>query len=91
MDQPGNTAPSSPALSELRPIKDLQRELANIFPTRGSLEWELRQHRRAYIDGGAIFEIAGRLVAHPATFQRIAIEIGARKLASRIDSDAAPA
>jgi hypothetical protein len=70
-------------LSELVPMRDLQLELANIFPSQGSLDWEVRQHRREYIDGGAIFELAGRLLAHPPTFKRIALAIGQRRLAAR--------
>jgi len=73
----------SPTLSELRPIRELQRELAHIFPTPGSLDWELRAHRREYIQAGAVFEVAGRLMAHPVIFGRVALEIGARKMAVR--------
>lgn len=70
-------------LSELVPIGELQRELSNIFASRGSLDWELRVHREQYIAAGAVFEIAGRLLAHPATFRRVALEIGADRLVRR--------
>jgi hypothetical protein len=36
-------------LTELVPISELQRELSNIFASRGSLDWELRVHREKYI------------------------------------------
>ncbi len=73
------------ALRDLVPVRDLQRELANVFPSQGSLDWELRTHRREYVAGGAIFEVAGRLMAHPATFAKVALSIAARKLATRAD------
>ena len=73
----------APRLDELIPMRELQKRLAHIFPSETSLEWHLRQHRKEYIAGGGIFEIAGRLLAHPPTFGRIALEIGQRTLAAR--------
>lgn len=72
-----------PRLDELVPVRELQPMLARLFPTQGSLDWELRMHRREYIIGGALYEIAGRLLAHAPTFERIALAIGARKLTER--------
>jgi len=83
MNTHANALPAAPALGELRPLTELQRELAHIFPSRGSLDWEIRRNRREYVSAGAIFEIAGRLMAHPATFERTALAIGARKVAER--------
>jgi len=83
METSDKAAPTAPALSELRSLRELQHELAHIFPSRGSLDWEVRANRKAYIAAGAIFEIAGRLMAHPATFERTALAIGARKVAER--------
>ena len=81
----------SPALSELVPVKNLQRSLPNVFPTRGALDWELRVHRAEYVRAGALFEVAGRLVAHPATFERVALEIARRKAAARLGPESAAA
>jgi hypothetical protein len=78
-----NNINTAPQLSELVPMRALQSELAHIFPSQGSLDWEVRQHRSEYISGGAIFEVAGRLLAHPPTFKRIALAIGQRRLATR--------
>jgi len=81
MAKPSKTEPASaPALAELITMRELQQQLANIFPSAGSLEWEVRRNRSEYVRAGAIFEIAGRLMAHPPTFQRVALEIGARKV-----------
>lgn len=63
--------------------RDLHREMKDLFPTPASIEWEIRQHRRDYIAGGALFEIAGRLLADPMTFRRVALQIGAKTLAAR--------
>lgn len=75
--------PDSPLLSELRTMEQLQRELKHVFPSAGSLEWELRANRRAYVRAGALFEIAGRLMAHPTTFAKTALSIGKAKIGSR--------
>lgn len=71
--------PASVRVEELVSIRELQNQLANLFPSRGSLEWELRQNRRDYVDQGALFIIAGRLLTHPETFKCVALSIGARK------------
>lgn len=78
-----NTAASLPAIGELVPMRALQSELAHIFPSEGSLTWEVRTNRRAYVEAGALVEIAGRLMAHPATFKRVALALGMRKVATR--------
>ena len=73
-------------LSELVRAHELREdpEIAMLFPGDGSLTWELRERRREYADAGALFLIAGRLVAHPATFKRVALAIGARRLAESV-------
>jgi hypothetical protein len=76
MDQP-------PRPDQLVRPRELVEELKDLFPSEGSLEWEIKQHRRDYIAGGALFEIAGRLLAHPQKFRCVALQIGARKLAAR--------
>lgn len=70
-------------LSELITMRELQQRLAKIFPSAGSLEWQVRIHRAEYVRAGALFEIAGRLMAHPPTFERVAVEIGARTISAR--------
>lgn len=78
-----STSGNAPRADELVPLRALQSRLARIFPTQGSMDWEVRNHRREYIAGGALFEIGGRLLAHPPTFERIALELGSKKLAAR--------
>jgi hypothetical protein len=73
----------SPKVEELVRMAALQDIVSDLFPSAGSLEWELRKHRMDYIRGGALYEIAGRLLAHPARFRAIALELGARRLAVR--------
>ncbi|MDA8108148.1 MAG: hypothetical protein M0015_05900 [Betaproteobacteria bacterium] len=72
-------------LSELvQPPKLLEDpEIAQHFASEGSIEWELRTHKREYISAGALFEVARRLLVHPARFKATALEIAARKLAVR--------
>jgi len=80
----GNDATSLGELVRLSSLRD-DPDIARIFPGEYSLTWQIRQHRAEYIAGGALFEMAGRYFAHPATFKKITLEIGARKLADRID------
>ena len=70
-------------LDELVPLRELRSMLSKLFPSDASLEWHWRQHRSEYIQGEAVFEIAGRLLAHPEKFKRIALRIGQRTLTAR--------
>ena len=65
-------------LKELVPLNDLQPKVSEIYPSRGSLEWFYRTHREELISSGAVFLIAGRLLAHPTTFAHVALQIGER-------------
>ena len=69
-------------LAELRRIGDLQHELTNVFPSRGSIDWAIRVHRSEFVAARALFEIGGRLMAHPARFKACALEIAARTVRS---------
>lgn len=64
---------------ELRSIDDLQQELAHLFPSRGSIDWELRINRARYIRGRALFAIGGRLLASPARFKAVALKLAAER------------
>jgi catalase (peroxidase I) len=72
-------------LSELRADPDIAR----IFPGQHSLTWEIRQHRAEYVAGGALFALAGRLLVNPTAFKKIALAIGARKVADTENNKAA--
>jgi hypothetical protein len=78
-DSPPTAQTGEVQLEELVPVMALQPPLSNVFPTAGALEWNFRQHKREYLDGGALFQVGQRLMAHPATFKRIALAIAARK------------
>jgi hypothetical protein len=71
-------------LSELVPLGELLPKLPpNLYGSRGSAEWAYRMHRERFIAGGAVFLIAGRLLVHPPSFARVALEIGAEDPARR--------
>lgn len=74
---------AAPRFDELVRPAQLENMVKDLYPTGGSLEWGIRQHKREYIAGGALFEIAGRLLVHPQAFRRVTLEIGNRKLAAR--------
>jgi hypothetical protein len=72
-----------PRASELKSVSMAHEDLQDLFPTIGSLEWALKQHKADYIAGRALFMIAGRLLLYPAAFRRVSLEIGNRALAKR--------
>jgi hypothetical protein len=71
-------------LADLVPMAELHSKLpTNLYASQDSVEWAYRVHRAQFIAGGAVFLVAGRLLAYPARFARVALEIGAAALARR--------
>jgi len=83
MHKNGSAGPSLLVLGELRPLDELQRELAYIFPSRGALDWEIRANRAEYVAAGALYLVGRRWCCHPATFAATALAIAARKAQAR--------
>lgn len=48
----------------------------HIFPSEGSLEWYIRDHKTALIDSGAITLIRGRWLIDPAAFDAQVLKAG---------------
>lgn len=80
MDAP---AIGSPPLGEYRQWSELRPELANIFPSLGALEWDLRVHRRELIAAGALIEIGRRFLLHRGLYEKNLLERGMRRAAER--------
>lgn len=91
-DSAKDTAVRATSLAQLIHFKQAQPLLRHLFPTEGSLQWELRIHRRTYIEGGAIYLIAGRLLVDIARFEAIALRRGLTEAAKSagVSSPAAP-
>jgi uncharacterized membrane protein (UPF0136 family) len=79
-----------PRISELKQAEETQAELADLFPTVGSMGWFEKQHKRELIAGGALYMIAGRLLRLPSAYRRVALEVGSRALAERHCRNVAP-
>ena len=77
------TEQPAPNVGQLVHVSKLHPLVRDLFPTEGSVQWEIRQRKQQYIAGGALFEIAGRLLVWPEVFRRVALEEGARRLAAR--------
>lgn len=48
----------------------------HMFPSEGSLQWYIRQHRDALVKSGAILIIAGRIQIHAERFDAYVIRQG---------------
>ena len=54
-----------PSLAEYVGPHELLPEIKNHIPSRGSLDWYVRNHRDALAEAGAVIVVAGRLRYHP--------------------------
>ena len=53
-----------------------QADHAVFFPSAASLEWFTRKHRRALVEAGALYVIAGRLYIHTEAFNGVVAAVG---------------
>lgn len=79
-----NEAPLPPGrldavLGALVSIQDYQRANANVFPSRGSVEWFVRQHKLNLIEARAIYIITRRTLLHAQRFNAYVLKVGERR------------
>lgn len=75
------TAPQS-ALRLLQTREEYRAARANIFQTKGGLEWYMKLHREALAAAGATLIISQRQLIDPARFDEFVIKAG-RELSAR--------
>jgi hypothetical protein len=68
-------------LSDLLPLPEYREQRQHIFPSEGSLEWFVRQHRAELSDAGALVRVAAGTFAHAPKFDECVVKIGQRKFA----------
>lgn len=61
---------------------DYQTARENVFPSRASLQWFLRSHRRQLIAAGALASVNRRVLIDPPRFDGVVLQIG-RQTAGR--------
>lgn len=74
-EQRSTKAPASP-LDELATVEEYQGGRVRVFPSKESVRWYIRQHRKGLEGCGALLHIHGRLWAHPPKFDAFVIEAG---------------
>lgn len=65
-------------IAQLVRLEEYQEARKHIFPSKGSLEWYLRQHRDELIAAGALLKIAGQWHAQLGRFDTTVLELGTR-------------
>lgn len=77
--------------SSLVSLWDWRRENSHLFPSDTSLRWHLRKHRAAYVEAGALLEVAGRHTIDVPKFEAVLREVGQRVAADRGQEPIEPA
>lgn len=68
-------------LANLEPPETYAAARLNVFPSQTSLNWFIRVHKAALIEGRALLKIGGRWLVSPAQFDRYVLDEGARAAA----------
>lgn len=68
---------SDQGLLALVSLSEYREGRQRVFPSNGSLQWYLRQHKAGLVAAGALLLIAGRWQVAPDSFDAYVIRIGA--------------
>jgi len=68
-----------PKLSSLLSLEGYREQREHIFPSPGSLQWFIREHREELVRAGALLMIARRRQIMPEPFDIYVIENGIRE------------
>ncbi len=74
---------SASPLSALLQLSEYREQRQRPFPSAGSLQWYLRQHKAGLVKCGALLLIAGRWWVDPRHFDDYVIEAGAKAAQSQ--------
>ena len=75
--EPETSAPSiTPDLAQLAPPPEVQAENPHVFPSKGSMEWFVRQNYGQLAEHGALVKIGGRVYLHRVKFAACVLRIG---------------
>ena len=70
--------PAGP-LAGLLDLNDYQQRVSNIYPSRTSLDWYIRQHRARLIESGALLHIARKSWVVPEKFDACILSAAVRQ------------
>lgn len=76
----------------MRPIDSLvllseyRQQRQRFFPSEGSLQWFLRQHRAELIEAGALLLHAGKYFANPETFDAFVMKAGSEAAKRQLEA-----
>jgi hypothetical protein len=63
-------------LQQLVPVNQYRAERAHVYQSDEALRWTLRQHAQRFAEAGALVIIGRRKFVHPATFDKVAFDLG---------------
>ena len=75
-------------LSAVLTVQEYRAQRAHIYPSEGSIQWYLRQHRAALIEAGALLLIGGRHFVHADKFDTYILGAGSVAAAARSQGSA---
>ena len=78
--------PRPSALAQIKLPPDYRQSRQPIFPSDGSLQWYIRQHREALASRGAVLMIRGSLHVHEDKFDSYVVEAGQDEARRKISS-----
>lgn len=74
-------------LLRLKTLQEYGAERLHVFPSKTSMDWFVRQQKKALIEAGALLMISGRWFVNAEKFDQYVLSEGARAASARGRSD----
>lgn len=68
---------------DLQLPEDYRASRLHLYPSADSFRWFVRQHRGELVKAGALSRPTGRWLVRPGLFDRVVLEVGARRATHR--------
>ena len=69
----------SDTTTALQEPEDFRGPRQHIYPSRGSFQWFIRQHKSELVEAGALVCPTGRWLVQPEAFDQAVMQIGMRR------------
>lgn len=74
------------AVADLTRLADYRESRQHLFPSKGSLDWFVRQHKTSLVQAGALLMVAGQWFADPVRFDGAVVSIGAERARAHLEA-----
>lgn len=75
------------SLAQVQPPEEYRQTRAHVLPSKGAVQWFIRQHKKELVDAGALLVIRGQWYVDPPKFDAVFLNVAQRDALSLLSAD----